>query len=204
MVEEDIVTPTETEVGDETLALRPKLQPESGSLRVELHPLSDGVVVSVHPPKTPTKNIKHVPCDIVLVIDVSGSMATEAPAPTANASEMERNGLTVLDLTKHGAMTILESLDENDRLGLVTFSDDAKLVQGLIPMTVENKKIARSNIEGLQAENLTNLWYGILKGIEVCGDHQDLNRVSAIMVLTDGLPNQRYTWTIFVSSNLTD
>lgn len=186
------MTPTETEAGEEELVWRPKFPEESGNLRLDLHPLQDGVLVSLCPPEVPSTKINHVPCDIVLVIDVSGSMNAEAPAPTENASEMERTGLTVLDLTKHGSLTILESLDENDRLGLVTFSDDANILQNLLPMTAENKKIARGHIEGLHAEGVTNLWHGTLKGIEVSGSHQNNNRASAIMILTDGLPNQRY------------
>lgn len=46
-------------------------------------------------------------------------MSIEAPVTSANPAETERNGMSVLDLTKHAALTILESLDENDRLGIV-------------------------------------------------------------------------------------
>jgi hypothetical protein len=73
--------------------------------------------------------VKHVPCDIVLVIDVSGSMGLDAPPPpTDNPSENEeRSGLSILDLVKHASNTILETLDSGDRLGIVTFATKAKV-----------------------------------------------------------------------------
>lgn len=160
-------------------------------LGLDIHPLPDGVIISVHPPKAPSKDIRHVPCDITLVIDVSGSMCEEAPVPTENPSEKERNGLTVLDLTKHAALTILETLNKDDRLGIVTFSDDATIIQTLLPMTPNNKAITRAKIAGLKPDGLTNLWHGILKGIEVSNKNINPNSASAIMVLTDGMPNQR-------------
>jgi len=119
-------------------------------------------------------------------------MDLEAPVPTANQSELERNGLTVLDLTKHAALTILESLDENDRLGVVTFSDTADVVQKLVHMTEVNKKTARNRIQQLQAYGSTNLWHGILKAVEIFESHKNPQNAASIMVLTDGQPNQRY------------
>jgi hypothetical protein len=54
---------------------------------VTIHPLKskDGVLVRVQPPDQPSDSaIGHVPCDIVLVIDVSDSMNLDAPAPANN------------------------------------------------------------------------------------------------------------------------
>jgi hypothetical protein len=156
-------TPAETINSEKELLLLQKPK----NITLEIHPLPErnGVIVSVRPPKEPRIYIEHVPCDIVLVIDVSGSMSAEAPAPAVNPSERERNGLTVLDLTKHAARTILETLDKNDRLGLVTFSTEAEVVQQLLPMTKKNKKAALTKIEGLKVDSMTNLWHGLLEGM---------------------------------------
>ena len=102
----------------------------NGDPTLTVHPLAseDGVIVKVNPPTKPiNSNLPHVPCDIVLVIDVSGSMGSNAPAPTVveNGSySLEDYGMTVLDLTKHAAHTIMETLNEGDRLGIVTFGSD--------------------------------------------------------------------------------
>ena len=51
------------------------------------------------------------------------------------------NGLSLLDLVKHALRTIIEGLNEDDRLGVVIFSDQAQIVQEMIPMRLENKMI---------------------------------------------------------------
>jgi hypothetical protein len=102
---------------------------------VEIHPLQpknldakEELIVSVQTPQLPAKGLQRANCDIVLVIDVSGSMAAPAPLPDAQDGEdREAAGLSILDLTKHAARTILETLKDGDRLGIVTFSTDAKV-----------------------------------------------------------------------------
>jgi hypothetical protein len=190
-MESTIFTPTATIYGDHSLPIRSKATKMSDELQINLHPLPerDGILVSLIPPKQPKSKIKHVPCDIVLVIDVSGSMGCEAPVPTASPSARERNGLTVLDLVKHAARTIIETLDENDRLGLVTFSTTARVVQNLLPMTKRNKKEASDRVQKLQVKSMTNLWHGILKGIKLFDDDERTNTAAAVMILTDGMPN---------------
>ncbi|KAI1497945.1 hint-domain-containing protein [Biscogniauxia marginata] len=150
-------------------------------------------VCRLQPAKSPTEtNIGHVPCDIVLVIDVSGSMLGMAPAPMnddqGNISR-ENFGLSVLDLTKHAARTIIETLDEGDRLGVATFSNEAMIIQELIPMTKQNKKLATDRIKQMEADGQTNLWHGIRRGLELFKGNTDNGSVPAVMVLTDGQPN---------------
>lgn len=112
----------------QNLPFRTRPTVDQGSQPVELHPLTskDSFIVSVQPPNIPKDGLKRASCDIVLVIDVSGSMAAAAPLPdTDDKDEKEAAGLSVLDLTKHAARTVLETLGKEDRLGIVTFSDNA-------------------------------------------------------------------------------
>ncbi|RYP21568.1 hypothetical protein DL765_002204 [Monosporascus sp. GIB2] len=169
------------------------LVPDGPTLTI--HPLAtqDGAIVKVEPPRSPSiPSISHVPCDVVLVIDVSGSMSSEAPAPTLDSdgkSSLEDFGLSILDLTKHAARTILETLDEGDRMGIVTFSTDVQVVQPLLPMDNDGKELARSNIESMKHDRSTNLWGGITAGLKLFENNTDTGRVPAVMVLTDGKPN---------------
>lgn len=55
-------------------------------------------------------------------------------------------------------------------------------------MTGDNKKLTERNIEAMRAQERTNLWHGIQKGIDLF-DEVDTGRVPAVMILTDGLPN---------------
>ena len=144
------------------------------------------IVISVHPTREPSESTRHVPCDIVLVIDVSESMDSEAPVP-----DKERDGYTILDLAKHAARVALEDLDDNDRFGLVIFSDCAKIKQELVYMTRNGNKKALEHIDELYADGSTNLWDGISTGIKLFNG-QSPNRASGIMVLTDGQPNQQW------------
>lgn len=114
-----------------TLPMRQKAEQEQSATapEVQLHPLAspsqDGLLVKIQPPREPagaSPTQSRAPCDIVLSIDVSGSMNSAARAPTREGEVAEDLGLSVLDLVKHAARTILETLDERDRLGLVTFA----------------------------------------------------------------------------------
>lgn len=97
------------------------------NLAVQCTPLSgEAAVFSIKPPADDAKT-KRSACDIVLVIDVSGSMNSAAPLPDLEDKTSESAGLSILDLVKHASKTILETLEDNDRLALVTFSKDAKV-----------------------------------------------------------------------------
>jgi len=160
---------------------------------VKLQPLGkdpNEVLLSVIPPKQPEGGLQHTPCDIVLVIDVSGSMIADAELPDQAAShQKESSGLSILDLVKHAARTILENLNEGDRLAVVTFSNNATLVQGLIPMTQPCKDKTWRRIEDLTVEGSTNLWSGIREGLNVFENHDRVGNVQEMFVLTDGVPN---------------
>lgn len=149
-------------------------------------PARDALIVQAQPPRAPATDIHHVPGDIVLVIDVSASMNLAVNVP----GESETTGLSVLDLVRHAALAIVETLDESDRLGLVTFSTVAEVVQPLRSMTEENKKEMRTAIRGMRVQRATNLWGGITEGLKLFSSvTPKQSNVPALMVLTDGLPN---------------
>ncbi|PGH20784.1 hypothetical protein AJ80_03411 [Polytolypa hystricis UAMH7299] len=167
--------------------------PNPHGIDIQVHPLPNkkSMIVSVHPPLKPVEDIPHVPCDIVLCIDVSGSMKTDAPLPTTDESgQKEVTGLSVLDLTKHAAKTVLETLNEKDRLGLVTFSDEATVVCALTYMTKENKDQVQKKISELYAGGITNLYHGMKTGLQMLRDSKFIpENIQALHILTDGLPN---------------
>ncbi|PGH15567.1 hypothetical protein AJ79_02349 [Helicocarpus griseus UAMH5409] len=189
------------EIIDGQIPIRPRLSttttvtdgPKLDEVNVQLHPLPEGnsMILSVHPPLHPENDIRHVPCDIVLCIDVSGSMDTSAPLPTTDETgKREETGLTVLDLTKHAARTIIETLNEDDRLGVVVFSNNAEVVYGISNMDEKNKKEALKVVEALRPLSLTNLWHGLRMGLkELDRAEPRPQNIQALYVLTDGIPN---------------
>jgi len=203
---------TPTESSDQEKGAIPEEDDEPRpNLAIHPFPTRDGLIVSIQPPREPVESLKeHVPCDIVLVIDVSGSMGSDAPVPGNPGETKEKYGLSVLDLTKHAAKTILETLNPNDRLGIVTFASDAKVshllhvgtaeddvnmvqqvVQKLTPMNSNNKRNTRKKIEAMVTRDITNLWGGIQTGLKLfdTGSRSCNGKVPALMVLTDGMPN---------------
>lgn len=73
----------------------------------------------------------------------------------------EQHGLNYLDLLKHASKTVILSLQENDRFGLVSYSSAARTEYELDYMTEENKKIAVEKLEALFTEGCTNIWDGL-------------------------------------------
>lgn len=182
-----------SEKTDEALALRPKDGPppaydsseENNRLQVHPIPAREAVLIKIQPPREPEKVVDHVGCDIVLVIDVSGSMGDAAPVP---GDEGEETGLSVLDLVKHATSTIIQTCSEHDRVGIVTFSMEATVVMPLTEMTTAKKRKALGRVKQLRPTAATNLWSGIQEGLSLFERQMGTN-VSSMMVLTDGMPN---------------
>jgi Mg-chelatase subunit ChlD len=171
----------------------PQADDDTEEARLTLHPSiapTPGLLVKLSPPKQPNNGLLqtdgHVGCDIVLVIDVSGSMGDNAPIPGGGNEDY---GLSVLDLVKHAARTIVATLNEGDRLGVVKFASSSSVVQGLTPMTDANKVATNKRIDELRPLDCTNLWHGIKSGLEQFKGEGESGRVPAVMVLTDGMPN---------------
>ncbi|KAJ4254478.1 hypothetical protein NW762_010077 [Fusarium torreyae] len=166
---------------------KPKvISDQDAALSIEPVPNRNSLLVKVNPPTAPSNQIPHVPCDIVLVIDISGSMCAAAPVP---GEDGESNGLSVLDLTKHAARTIIETMNESDRLGIVTFASKAKALQPLLVMNKENKECALKNVKSMKPLDATNLWHGMQEGLKLFKNGEASTNVPAMMVLTDGMPN---------------
>lgn len=105
---------------------------------------------------------ERTPSDIMCVVDTSGSMDDEVSVVNNNGVK-ESNGFNQLDIVKHGVKTVIESLGQNDRLGIVQFNTYASVVIGLTPMTNENKQKALTALESLKPGGNTNIWDGLKK-----------------------------------------
>ncbi|KAJ9643331.1 hypothetical protein H2204_002227 [Knufia peltigerae] len=175
------------------LPLRPNQTGNSQhGISVEVQALqeSEYLMVSIQPPKQPEQDLERASCDIVLVIDVSGSMNEAAPQPDVkDPFESEAAGLSILDLTKHAARTVLQTLTENDRLAIVTFSHSATIVQNLIPMTREHKRETVKRVTSIRCGGSTNLWAGIRTGLNLFEKTNHVGNFQGLYVLTDGMPN---------------
>lgn len=122
---------------------------------------------------------------IVCVVDTSGSMNDIAAIPNST----ESSNFTRLDLVKHTLNTIVESLNFGDMIGIVTFSNNAKINQELIVVNSTTKQSILDNIKSLRTEGMTNLWEGLRFGMNMLNTVNSADYTSSMMVLTDGESN---------------
>ncbi len=144
--------------------------------------------------------------NLVLVLDRSGSMRTsfdqyyydrfgnrmEIKANISDRAKMEIASQTVVNLLDH--------LKDDDRFGLIIFSDNASVVEPLTPMKDKNADKLRERILEIREYGGTNMEVGMRKGTELLwslrGTMLEGNRkydpeeyADRIIFLTDAMPN---------------
>eukprot|EP00930_Biecheleria_cincta_P067791 TRINITY_DN5467_c0_g1_i1.p1 TRINITY_DN5467_c0_g1~~TRINITY_DN5467_c0_g1_i1.p1 ORF type:complete len:488 (+),score=101.85 TRINITY_DN5467_c0_g1_i1:81-1544(+) len=131
---------------------------------------------------------KRVPVDIVCVLDISGSMGTEA-----SITGQESNGLSLLDVAKHGVKTVLNTLGPEDRLSVVLFDHQSQVLFELTAMDDAGRTACQAKLDDVGPCGGTNIWLGLEKGLNVCQNGQDAaaKRLSHIILLTDGQTQDR-------------
>jgi hypothetical protein len=128
------------------------------------------------------------PVDLVLCIDVSGSMGTEATLK-GSSGETIHNGISVLSLTIAAAKTIIGSLNEHDNISVVTYTDKAKTIIGNMSCSDTNKATMNIQLDQLRPLNTTNIWAGIQLSMDILRSTSPECRNKSIFLLTDGVPN---------------
>lgn len=144
---------------------------------------------NVNPESFP-KNLEndHLPQDVVLVIDHSGSMNMAVEAKDANNNNIE-SGMSIQDIVNHAAKTVAKSLNKSSRLAVICFDSTITIVFDLMLMTEINKANALDRIETIKPRYQTNIWGGIEQAIKILDSRVDKTRNSAILMFTDGQPN---------------
>lgn len=171
-----------------------KVLPTSVSIGMRALPIIDGLPHEhlVHLSILPADDVTRIPADVCLVIDVSGSMGNSAVIQGDDQGSFE-SGLSILDVVKHAAATVIESLGDQDRLSIVGFSDGVLDVDTFEPtlMTDAGRKQALRAVRALHPRGYTNLWAGLERGLNLMQRAPPLSRSpsdrsAALMVLTDG------------------
>lgn len=121
------------------------------------------------------------PLDLVVGVDVSGSMCTYA------VQEGENLGLTLMDIQCHALRAVIAALGPRDRLAIVAYSTEARVRLPLVAMDTQGKARASVVVAGLLPDGSTNLWDGLKKCLGTLQDKP--TRLASVMLFTDGLPN---------------
>ena len=130
----------------------------------------------------------HLSQDIVLVIDRSGSMQSQVEAKDRNGQNLE-NGLSIQDIVNHSAKTVVKTLDPHSRICIIKFDGTIDIVTPLMYATDTNKVQIMTSIDSIKPGGQTNIWGAIEKALEILDNRDDKSRNSAILMLTDGIPN---------------
>lgn len=137
----------------------------------------------LHLEVTPVKSSRQ-PVAMVIVLDNSGSMGDAA----CSLSETG-NSFSSLDLCKHTIRTVAGLLNENDMLGIVSFSTTARTVLKPVRMTAINNDKMEYALKSVNPESQTNIWAGLEMANALVSGPELANRNIAVVLLTDGLPN---------------
>ncbi|NLF74562.1 MAG: VWA domain-containing protein, partial [Chloroflexi bacterium] len=123
---------------------------------------------------------RDTPVDVVLVIDISGSMRDSTP-----------EGISKLEATKHAALTfvsrfnLVPGMTQADQIAVVSFSDDATLESDL----TRDQAALETIISGLRESGGTNIAAGIEMATDILAGPQANYAAGAkpvIVVLSDG------------------
>ncbi|HVT39914.1 MAG TPA: VWA domain-containing protein [Gemmatimonadaceae bacterium] len=117
----------------------------------------------------PARSVRAVPRDIVLVLDVSGSMS---------GRKMEQ--------ARAAGRQLVQNLTREDRFRLIDFSSDVRTFRdGWTTATAENVRAALSYLDDLHATGGTNIQGALEEALK--GDTPD-GRLPLVLFLTDGEP----------------
>jgi Ca-activated chloride channel family protein len=110
------------------------------------------------------------PANVMLVLDVSGSMAEESRLQNA----------------KDGLRVFFDEVSPNDRLGLIAFSDQIRLLVPLRDRFEKTEEKLRLYVQNLLADGGTAVYDATEMGLRSVRALDDPTRINAVVVLTDG------------------
>ena len=113
--------------------------------------------------------------NLVVVVDESDSMAGDGK----------------ISMVRSGLMLLLDEMDDNDQLAIVTYSNDAEIHMGFKPTTDDFKPYIADKIDAIGTNGSTNLYAGMVMGYELAENHKEAHAADdalyRVMLLSDGV-----------------
>ncbi|MFC4006380.1 von Willebrand factor type A domain-containing protein [Nonomuraea purpurea] len=138
-------------------------------------PARDEAVLRVGLQTRASEAAERRPANLTFVVDVSGSM-----------NEPGR-----LDLVRSALRTLIDQLAPGDQVSIVSFSDEARLLASMTPLTARDE--LHRAVEQLVTEGGTNLEAGLVTGYQEASKAFRPAATNRVILLSDGLANQGNT-----------
>lgn len=136
--------------------------------------------------------------NLVVVLDYSGSMGSPFDQyyydRFGNKVEQKakESGKAKMEIADQSVVALLNHLNEDDRFGLVIFSDDAFLVDPLTPVGDKDLVRLKEHILGIREYSGTYMEAGMKKGTTLFDSYLEADKSeyeNRIIFLTDAMPN---------------
>ena len=123
---------------------------------------------------------------IILGLDMSSSMNLTSSPPTSekDKSSDESVNYSRYDLLKHSVNTFLESMNDSDKITIVTYSSDADILFDNEYLTDDKKREIKEKLNEISPSGGTNIWKGLQKCMECAGKPDDDGLMTSIYMLT--------------------
>lgn len=114
---------------------------------------------------------EHIPINVAIVIDKSGSMSSDRK----------------IEHARQAALMAVDKLDNSDILSVIAYNHN---VEVLVPATkLTDKRSVREEVCRLNADGRTALHAGVQKGADEVRKFLETQRVNRIVLISDGLAN---------------
>jgi Ca-activated chloride channel homolog len=157
-------------------AAAPDLVALDGALANRFVPAAErsDVVARIRIAVPSTALLQRPPINVALVIDTSGSMEGRA-----------------IDNARAASAALLDTLRDGDRFSLVTFDSRADILLPSFTLDTTSRAEARRRIDGIRARGTTAMAEGLRLGVLEVMRHHDPAGVNRVVLLGDGVPNDR-------------
>ena len=134
-------------------------------------------IINLFAPEVKEQEEKRVSADLICVIDISGSMQGEK-----------------IEQVKESLNILVDMMDPKDRIALVLFDQQAKLLYDLNYLDTKNKEQVKNLIKSIEARGGTNIASGLEIAVDILKKEKknvkdNESRSSSIILLSDGCDN---------------
>lgn len=122
----------------------------------------------------------HIAMDLIVVLDVSGSMDWSVDSERLRTTENSR-----LALAQEALTSLIPKLRPDDRFGLATFTNEGRVIQPLVPVAELRHEELLQQIHELRAGGGTTISAGLQAAVQISGEEMPVGRHRRLLFLTD-------------------